>query len=904
VIPAGYGTDEFDEEAALNPKLRATNAGFIVVTLEYDCPTIADLEECLAWTRGGDGDFERSRFAGVDRELCRFSEYRGYTIVFTGNRSLHFHLIFATKHLENAPWNCSAEERLSHAQSHSDLLNQAHSLYWDAAASIFDSLQPMLSPDRSTRTLTQWRRSPWAMRTLEKGSIVLGLDAGTLIPQVVIHENIRSRASRGSQGFLVPPDFRPRHAFPDKCHATNAPAGEVDLEALRDLLEERCRDEWGDYPRPVAVRHNGAAWVINFRNHPSDKKPSTIVMGSYRRLLLNGVHSLTRDFYLPDHLSADELCQSSIAGAEGADGNAASPLACASRLNSVALANWVDSYIDGIHSRFAEPLAGEERGGITSAYRQRLRRSISDARVFDQDLVIRSPEGMGKTSALYGEIASEIFDAALSRRPDQHEQFGCFAFRSNEQAEAKAEEYRRSGEYRKAVVLRGFWDHYGKACAAAGIKPLPQDEFPDHSPDGILREIKSRQPAVFEALEEQRRSLWMAPDGKNLFDSGSTVLFTNHDLAKLWYRSQITRLWHHPDFLPFANQDHEAMKADLTIPQIVFDEPEIDKLLHVIPESLFDWLARMNRQHPGWANLKRRERYEIYRTQNKAGEIPGKHSFEEIDELMRLKFDELEAQEVDYEAIPFGYDQPGKGIYSQQNGRRFYLGVQDWLTGCRARLTFLTTEALVSEALTRIFERKLATRHLIVLDLNAACGLFPIEVPLVIDQRAAADRPGNPKVTALANEILAANPSAVVIANAVEGPDPRRIKTFQRAKGLNNLNDNDVYVIVTCIPTEQYAELNVVGRWLAVPQVITRFYEDQISQAVGRNTGFRKSQKPTKTMLISSNRLARNVLAECFQDTSARIRLVRTNRQPGVGAWRKPISGDYVIYPDGSRQER
>ena len=227
--------------------------------------------------------------------------------------------------------------------------------------------------------------------------------------------------------------------------------------------------------------------------------------------------------------------------------------------------------------------------------------------------------------------------------------------------------------------------------------------------------------------------------------------------------------------------------------------------------------------------------------ENAAGEIPGDRSFEEIDELMRLNLDGLEAQEVNYEAMPFGYDQPGRGIYSCQNGKKFYLGVQDWLKGCKAQLTFLTTEALVSDALTRIFDGKLSTRDLIVLDLNTAGDLFPIEVPLVTDNRAAADRSGKPKITALAGEILGANPNAILIANGVEGSDPR-IKTFQRAKGLNGLNDRDIYVIVTCISPDQYAELNVVGGWLEMPDVIQRYYEDQISQAVGRNTGFRKSK--------------------------------------------------------------
>lgn len=187
----------------------------------------------------------------------------------------------------------------------------------------------------------------------------------------------------------------------------------------------------------------------------------------------------------------------------------------------------------------------------------------------------------------------------------------------------------------------------------------------------------------------------------------------------------------------------------------------------------------------------------------------------------------------------------------------------------------------MSEVLTRIFDDKLSHRDLIVLDLNVNCDLFPIEVPLVVDKKATRDQPGKLKVTALADEILAMNPEAIVIANGVKRSDTR-IKNFLGAKGLNDLNDKDVFVIVTCISPEQYAELNVIGEWLAIPDVIKRFYEDQISQAVGRNTGFRKSEMATKTMLVSAARLANGVLKECFQSSSARIRLVRTKRKPGL----------------------
>jgi hypothetical protein len=63
-------------------------------------------------------------------------------------------------------------------------------------------------------------------------------------------------------------------------------------------------------------------------------------------------------------------------------------------------------------------------------------------------MIVRSPEGIGKTTALLDELALEILDAAAARYPDGKEQFACLACRSIEQAEAKATEYRNSEPYR------------------------------------------------------------------------------------------------------------------------------------------------------------------------------------------------------------------------------------------------------------------------------------------------------------------------------------------------------------------------------------------------------------------------------------------------------------------------
>src|SRR5262249_43267054 len=149
---------------------------------------------------------------------------------------------------------------------------------------------------------------------------------------------------------------------------------------------------------------------------------------------------------------------------------------------------------------------------------------------------------------------------ALSR-PLGHQQFACVACRSTEQAETKAKEYRESGGYRNAVVLKSFWDHYKASCDAEGLPEIQQHEFPNHSDNGILSYIKSKQPSVLERLEHGRRGLWIGPEGRNVFDSAMTVLFTSHALAKMWYRSRLTRLWHHPTFVPLAEQDHASLRA-------------------------------------------------------------------------------------------------------------------------------------------------------------------------------------------------------------------------------------------------------------------------------------------------------------------------------------------------------
>ena len=79
---------------------------------------------------------------------------------------------------------------------------------------------------------------------------------------------------------------------------------------------------------------------------------------------------------------------------------------------------------------------------------------------------------------------------------------------------------------------------------------------------------------------------------------------------------------------------------------------------------------------------------------------------------------------------------------------------------------------------------------------------------------------------------------------------PRERTTWQ--------TDRDIYIIVTHLNPEHYAQLNAVGQWLQIPDVIELYYRDQISQAVGRNKGFRDTGNGRKTIVIASSKLAQS----------------------------------------------
>lgn len=243
VIPAGYGEPDFNPYACLKPRQRLASTGFLITTIEFDPESREQFEETLEWTRGPGGKFSKSLFAGVDRELCRLQEYRGFSVVYSGRRSLQLNFLFSTAHIKAVSPAAIAKEREGPGcEIASALLHNVHDRFYDhVSAVVVEKLQPSIAPDEKMRCATQWRRMGGGVRTIEKAMPVLGLEVGMRVPQLSICENIRERAPKGAKAFLVSPDITLTHPVPKrvKMPSPALPGGSLQSDVIALLRD--CR---------------------------------------------------------------------------------------------------------------------------------------------------------------------------------------------------------------------------------------------------------------------------------------------------------------------------------------------------------------------------------------------------------------------------------------------------------------------------------------------------------------------------------------------------------------------------------------------------------------------------------------------------------------------------------------
>jgi hypothetical protein len=864
VLPADYESSSFNPYEAAKPRFRATNAGFVAVTIEHDCESVFDLDEVIGWTNKDDF------LAAVDLRLKSYRDYRGYCAVYSGNKSVHFHFVFDTVHLTMVDHNASWAERLSSGGLSSAFMSKVHEIYWDLVAGFFREKKPDLKIDVSLRDYTHWRRMPWGTRVFDGDKKhLLGIPLGTRVQQIVLSERLNMvRAPKGSVKFAIPPDYKLAPSFhrTPKAMRTSGLPDDLEPKLLAAVVDE-CRAHWRvEYPRPTVIRREGVEWVFHFENGPNDKTPSSIVRGDHTRLLIQGRSELEdREFIMPGELSANEtaeywLRKFGIVTETSFEPRVANDYSFAGmRIGSPPCRSAFDVIAGNLIRSFPIDISTETSAELKQQYRTKLRK-ILFATVPIHDTLAVSGEGIGKTTGLFQMIAWEALDRAANS-VSKMQRFSCFAFRTGEQAEAKAEEFARLVPGFRSVVLQSFWKYYEQSCAEFNCDPIIKDDFESHEIDVVLEHIMSEQRQVYDALEERRQAIWsMLENNQKKFSAGTTVLFVTHAFAKTFSGSRLTRTWLNPQFNPIdLDQSRETIRAQWTIVRTIFDDPEQGDFYILLSDRAFQHLQAVSSENENWRNLSREVRRQEFRKH--ASLFPDGTSLETYESFRRLTLSSFVRVGVDFDFAQFGRDNKEDGIYRKLHGNRFYIGPQDWFRPYE--WTFLTTERLVANTIQTAYRR--IGKNLLYLILDDLPGIYPLHLPVVFDPRASSR-----DAAALANEIIAQNSKATVIGNGIRAV-PKNAMTFQRAKGDNSLTEQDIYVILTFVSPEQFVELNVLGQWINEPEVIALHYAGLINQSVGRNTGFRQKEG-TQTAVVISQGLFR-MLAPGWEKVNHRVRL-------------------------------
>jgi len=878
LLPEGRVDDNFDLELALAPKLRVTNSGILIVTHEYDPKTVEQFQEILGWTRSA------GKFALLDRVLCQFRDYRGYSVVFSGNKSLHFHYIFNTEHLEHVPFDAARTFRDTHREVHCSIMANVHELYWDRLKElIVEILNPSFESDGDLRRVTQWKRLPWGNRYHATEGKLFNIAAGTTVAQLVVNERIRNRAAKGYQGWLIPPEFSLASPVSKTSQGRSKDEAAVIVEGggplILEELQRICREEWGPYPKPVGFVNDGGDYVIHFENSSGDRNPSTIVKGEYNKLLLRGHHHFDRSFYLPDGMTAQETIQH--LGMRF--GVVSTPIVVTiAGPDAFAPKTFLGRYKNSIERAFSRGASLSDPKQLKQEYRQKLGPAISKARTlitnrsrfrendtarkagnFIGDYLIVSTEGHGKTTSHFLHLAGEGMDAAVAAfaAGDPTQRFCCIASRSLGQATEKARELSEhplSGHLVIGVVIQSFWKQYCQVCREVGRNPIPHRQFRGGRLHDIYQQIANDQPDVFPVLEQIRRNLW----AEARFDCGQTVICTTHAMILGWHHSRITRTWYHPAFRPLdPSQDHEVLRRQFAISRLLYDEIEIDELIHFVSDHEYRYFQVLQARYTNWRNLSRSEKEGIW---DHCKIQPGiVLDFDSFDELMRLDLDALTAVAVDFDAIPFGDSRSPKCIYRRCHGDVYHVGFRAWMFTLDIPIGFLTTEQLPAGLLEALYHRQ--GQSLLRLDLDNMPGIYPVKLPVVIDPRAKKQT-----VAELAREIIAKNDNARVIANHCESVE--NAISFQSMKGVNDLKHNDVYIIPTMLGAAHFSKLNILGQWLGIPDIIEMHYRDLLNQAAGRNQGFR--QTGANTTVIAGRRMWKLILSR-LNPPKSRIQMYR-----------------------------
>lgn len=630
------------------PKTRLRLGPHQIFTFEFDKNGAEFFVEQLGWC-DVKAPFKASALTILHERLREFADYDLMTVAWSGAKSLHIHLTFTTQLFLN-----------SHEQPCPTTIQRGHQAHWDILRSIvMDTLRPSggVQPDENLSRATSLRRTPRALRTLEKPN-VLGFAAGRRVRQVLLLEQESKRQPAlkllfSPSLFTVDSNVRkPRAYSPDMAMP---PDQHRHCERRLAALYE------GTGLSFVHLVHSGDGHRALFRNSPRDRNPSTYI---------------AEEFVTPRFIGTD----ADLAEAAGCPPLPA-PLGQMIRIWCAEL-----DQTDALTS-----------GQIVAARKLMAENLSRYMMLVREPMILTAPEGISKTTTIINDFDRIDMVVNGDRRPTM------FAFGDYANAHEKAEYFneRWKGSRHLAIVWRSWSRWYSDICDDLGREPLTE-AIATAQGVSLSRLIERLQPDVRRELEQQHRDLWQQVGDRQ------PVIMTVHDVAHRWGQFGRTRQLFDPNYFDRETGDDEARNRS-ALSCLIHDEVSVSNLVRILTDDQMAWINDLGQASGDiWAEPRIAQQRRAFDQHVEARGSMG-FDFHAAREMMTLSFDEVSLRRTaEYPPFPRG------NRYACDGERMFVAPRKWWMEGCDRKLAdriiFLTTETVPTHIAEKAFDgRMLAT---------------------------------------------------------------------------------------------------------------------------------------------------------------------------------------------------
>ncbi|WP_221792214.1 hypothetical protein [Aquisediminimonas sediminicola] len=249
-----------------------------IYTFEFDEADLAFFCRQLSWLRSSGKSKTDSVIGKLYKKCSKWADFLGITVVWSGNKSFHFHIAFEThsicRQMDKVP-----DSPRAGLKAHWDLL--AKTVY-----ECFGIDPAEYELDDSLRHPEQYRRLPNGHRRT-KDNHLLSIPANTLVPQLPLWEEWRGRVAPNVTELFHRPNLfaEPVRKYRVEKRQTNIvipTSGQYTPDEIAHC-EDRLREIYPNcgWPRLNRISFDGGYWKAFFFNSASDNTPSSVMREDY-----------------------------------------------------------------------------------------------------------------------------------------------------------------------------------------------------------------------------------------------------------------------------------------------------------------------------------------------------------------------------------------------------------------------------------------------------------------------------------------------------------------------------------------------------------------------------------------------------------------------------------------------